>query len=588
MLFMAETLKDIIKNSPDLHLIKVDKHNSQDRSEWEFQVMEPGIKLDDSHFQTVTLRRDNHFFLAYKFFFGDEYRYFVDPAKANHRNSIYKYIKSLIGYSVYSNDVSRTKNEPSFKITLNKMKSYGIDNFLDLCYYYKDYSAIGTGLTRNLRNLVVMDIDVDCTKASNKEELDELLLRFAKYNALPDFQIFNTESKHVQLQWLIQNYKYKEINQEAVENLTEELTLDRNRCRELKYLGMDFTRIDNPGYFYRRYTLAMCDLVNKRKFGDKNYTFWKAKNPMAALMGNYGLELKMPYFDGELKYRTQEEMESLFSTKEARQNYFSNTPDMLTLTKMTGEMLDILMDNVKESKIKKIEDDIDVSEVKDKPRRVFGTSRNNFVLNCTRITTWEKCAEYGYRVSSSIRSLDRKTLEIFKKDVLKTVRQRFRAEDKKWGGIWPDTTNLSEYSSEEFKVTFNRSFNYAIQNLNIEVYTEEQRKRSQESRHLKMDMRLMVVDHIRRENEGIPRQELFKKVNETLVEKKQKPISLGSLKRYISESKKLDTGQREVIITKLKEAVTERQRQYDEAVDEHKNQRTIDVCKRRLDYINIS
>ena len=294
---MVKTLKDIIKNSNDIYQIRVEKPSERDHSTWSFEMVDPrwtDESFKDYTFKPVYLRRDNGFFLAYK---SDESNaYFVDTQRSMYRKSVSTYVKVLVDYSVKSNDLSLTKNDPSVKITQGKMKKKGIENFLDLCYEYRECTAIGTGYTRDVRNLVVMDIDVDCTKPDNREDVNNLLLLFAKYNSLPDFYIFNHQSKHIQLQWLIQDLQYKDINNEVVTNITNELNNDPNKNRELDYRKIDFTEISQLGIQYRKYTLALCDINPRRKFGDKNYTFWKAKNPMSALAGIYELELKMPYY----------------------------------------------------------------------------------------------------------------------------------------------------------------------------------------------------------------------------------------------------------------------------------------------------
>ena len=56
----------------------------------------------------------------------------------------------------------------------------------------------------------------------------------------------------------------------------------------------------------------MTYISKKYKFGDKNYKYWKAKNFESARLGLYNLELLMPYYrDGEIKYLSKEEIDSL-------------------------------------------------------------------------------------------------------------------------------------------------------------------------------------------------------------------------------------------------------------------------------------
>jgi hypothetical protein len=93
-----------------------------------------------------------------------------------------------------------------------------INNYLDLCHKFGQFSAIGTGITRDIRNLIVLDIDVDCETSSNKAEVNRILLEFAKCNALPDFIIKNHNTHHIQMQWLVKDVQYKEIDQNIIKN----------------------------------------------------------------------------------------------------------------------------------------------------------------------------------------------------------------------------------------------------------------------------------------------------------------------------------------------------------------------------------
>ena len=558
---MAKSLKEIVKNSNDLYLVKVEKpegvyrHNS---GLWKFTMDDPrwtDPNFKNYKFKTVHLRRGNSFFLAYKS--NESNAYFVDPPRAMYRNSVNTYVKNLVEYAVETNDISKTKDEPSFRITKKEMKKCKIDNFLDLCYEYKDYSAIGTGLTRNIRNLMVMDIDVDCTKQDNIDHINTLLSILAKYDSLPDFYIFNRRSNHVQLQWLIKNLEYKEVNGEVISGIITELNNAKEKNTEVDYRKTDFTTISPMGIKYRQYTLALCNIIDKRKFGDKNYTFWKAKNPMSALNTAYDLELLMPYLSaGEIKYRTVEEMNSFFSTKESRKKYFDNAPTLMEWYEKLSELLDPLMKKLSEKKVMKIDDAEDVSEaVKEKKveRKMkktedsFGKSRNTFVVVCTRYTTWEIAKKHGYRQKEDFDKLSHQMFNEFKKEVFDSVYQKFKDEDQKYGGIWPDTTNRAVFPMSEFKKAFDSAFPFAIQKVDIFSYTDEDRKRSQEVRGKSMRIKLITVDKIRQKNTKITRSELLKETNRILQKLYIKPISLGSLKRFISISNNLSDDDREIL-----------------------------------------
>lgn len=565
---MPKTLKEIVQNSNDLYFIRVEKPTGaarHNRNAWKYIMVDPrwtDESFKDYKFKTVHLRRDNCFFMAYK---SDESNaYFVDPQRAIFRTSVNKYVNSLIDYSIKTNDISFTKNEPSFRITQMEMKKHGINNFLDLCYEFRHYTAIGTGYTRDIRNLVVLDIDVDCTKPDNKDEINRILLIFAKHNSLPDFYIFNKNTNHVQMQWLIKDLQYKEIDKEAVDTVIKELYNDKVKNKEIDFRKTDFTKISGLGFEYRLFTYALCDISNKRKFGDKNYTFWKAKNPMSALIGEDNLELYMPYFyEGELGFLTDEQKNILFSSKEERQKYMDEAPDIIEWYSKISDVMNDLVKNVSKRKVEKTEDADDVTEIKKetkvnkkqkKEKKSFGESRNTFVIRCTRSTTWEIAKKYGCRKKEDIDRLPHNIFNAFKEEVYSSVYHQFKEKDAEYKGVWPDTTNLSSFSTTEFKKAFNSAFTYAKQNINNFSYTEEDRQKSQVSRKHRKNIRLAVVDDIRkRRHTKTTRTELLKEVNKELQKMKVKPISMGSLKRYIMESNNLTDEQRSQLLYDLNE-----------------------------------
>ena len=557
---MTRTLKDIIKNSTDLYEISVLKKNNHDRSTWEFVMKDPrwtDPSFKDYTFKTVHLRRGEGFFLAFKS--NESNAYFVDLKRSMYRKSVPTYVGGLVDYSVKTNDISITKDKPSFRVTMGEMKKKKIDNFLDLCYTYRDYTAIGTGYTRNIRNLVVMDIDVDCTKPDNNTELNNLLLLFAKYNSLPDFYIFNNKSNHVQLQWLIKDLEYKDINNEVVNNVITELINSQDKNCEVDYRKTDFTQISELGVLYRRYTMALCDIIKKRKFGDKNYTFWKAKNPMSALIQKDGLELRMPYYeDGEIQYRSDEEMNLMFSTKEERQKYFNKVPDLFEWYDKLSGFMDPLVEKITEKKAMKIEDAKDVSEIKDERlgKKLnsdgLGKSRNTYVLNVTRLITNKVAKEYGCRTNEDFRKLPHETFNTIKKEVYSIVYSNFKKEDEKYGGIWPETSNISSFTPSEFKKAFDSSFTYAVQNINDYKYSDENRRNSILSRGYKKSIKLFLVDKVKNGCTKITRKDLLKEVNRNLKKLYISSISMGSLKRYIAESNELTDDDRIILNDNLK------------------------------------
>ena len=340
-----KTLRDIVIEDDKLRFFNLIKYNKYEKNTWEFQVIDErspysGVVdlLSNYRYQITTMRHNNHFFLVYKIYMteGEEPEYFVDIKKSNHRNSIEKFVNSMAEYSVYSNDVSTFKNAPSFKVSKREMDYLKIDNFLDLCYRFGNFSAIGTGITRDIRNLIVLDIDVNCDTDSNKAEVNRILLEFAKCSSLPDFIIKNHETHHIQMQWLVKDVVYKTIDQNIVKSHIDTLKADNNKRKELNFFGTNFMELTQWGVDYRKYSTALTCISKKNKFGDKNYRYWKAKNYESARLGLYNLELMMPYYrDGEIKYLSKEEINSLFETKESRREYFDEAPTIIELYQKT-------------------------------------------------------------------------------------------------------------------------------------------------------------------------------------------------------------------------------------------------------------
>lgn len=545
-------LRELLYNRNNLFEVHAPEHGNLFFTMVDSRWTNGPIEFDEFH--KTHLRDGNNYFNAYK---SNAYPgcFFVDLKRSNYRTSSAKYVDNVIGYSVFSNDISKKKNDPSYKVPRYIMKSNGIDNFLDLLYYYKDSSAIGTGYTRDVRNLVVMDIDVDCLKPDNQEDLKNLLYVFANHNNLPDFIVYNKKSKHVQLQWLIQNLKYKQINDKLRLDIIEYLNLCKNKTGEVDLKNTDFTELTTEGMIYRRFTLAMCKLVNRPKFGDPHYTFWKAKNPMCALMGNYELELKMPlYQNGKIVFLSDEEMNEQFDTKEHRQRYFEEAPTLDEWYGRIADIMDPLVEKVKEDKVIKIKDAKDVKEEKKmkKKKKNDNPSRNDFVLETTRNTTWEMAVKYKYRKPIDIKNLTDTQLNKFKNEILAEVKRKYEEENEKYNGIWPGTSNLGNYSNTEFLKTFESSFKFAISKIDNKVHTDLDREKSLETRQKKKNIKLWIVDSILRKNKDIPRNELLNETNQELEKLKMKFTNQNTLKRLIRESKCLTDDDRCELFEKYK------------------------------------
>lgn len=555
---MVETLREIVDKSDDLYVFKIEKGDIYDRNTWSFCVDDKRLdiyglkdKMSNYKHEVVTLRRGDHFFLSYKFLLPDGNIYFVDIRKANHKTSVSKYIDGVVKFYMESNDISIRKNESSFKISKTKMMSLGIDNYLDLCYYFRKFSAVGIGLTRDVRNLIVLDIDVDCRIKENKDELNSILLLFTGYGMLPNFEIHNNENGHVQLQWLIQSYSYKKKCEEQIMDTISKLELDGNKNGEVKRMSQNMFLTDTDGSAsYRVLTKSLTDISDKPNFGDKSFTFWKAKNFCTAMFHLQNLELKMPYSEnGGIGYIPEDEIVNMFSDKERRAEYFKNAPKFEDICEHSSPFL--LKYKEKETMNDKLfNEDFDERDIYDEnPNKVeydMENSRNNFVFDRTRRITWRICRERKFKDKEDIEKLSKREYRGFMKSVYENVRSEFEKMDNKYGGgKWPGTSNGTVFSKKEFDSTFNTAFDYAILRFkNTSKYSDEQRDNSIKKRGLKKDMRVIVVDYFRRMNGNIRRNELLETVNRTLEKYGEKKISLSSLKRYIDISKKMDEPER--------------------------------------------
>ena len=604
-----KTLKDIIEEDDKLRKFNLIKRHKYDKSTWEFEITDKrspygGVVeyLSDHYCQITTMRHNNHFFLVYKVYMqeGEEPEYLVDIKRANHRNSVEKFVNSTAEYSVYSNDISTVKNAPSFRISQREMKSMRIDNYLDLCYAFGGFSAIGTGLTRDIRNLIVLDIDVNCDTDSNKAEINRILLEFAKCGALPDFIIKNHETHHMQMQWLVKDVVYKVMDQNIVKTHIQALKEESNKKREINLFGTNFMELTKWGIDYRKFSTALTSISKKYKFGDKNYKFWKAKNYESARLGLYNLELMMPYYrDGEIKYLSKEEIDSLLETKEARKEYFEEAPTIVELYQRTKHLIQEHIEKLDDKKIKKIKDeDVEVEENIKKNRVVlskediengdFGKSRNAFVLNCTRTMTWRIAREHKFRSQKDILTLDDKEQKKFKNEIHSRVKELFNKMDKKYNGRWPETTNHGKFPKEEFESTFNTSYRYAISVINDYFYTDEQREESLKSRRLSKSVYMCVLNDLLKRNKKVKREKLFEETNNILINNGHKKISFSTFKRYLKDLKHMSDDDKIEMYEYIEDTKNIRKQELLEALESsEEDSRKVKSCKKRLKQVNI-
>ena len=605
-----KTLRDIVEEDDKLRFFNLIKHNKYDKTTWEFQILDKrspysGIEdyLTNYRYQITTMRHNNHFFLVYKVYMteGEEPEYLVDIKKANHRNSIEKFVNSMAEYSVYSNDISTVKNAPSFKVSQREMQYQKIDNFLDLCYKFGRFSAIGTGITRDIRNLIVLDIDVNCDTDSNKAEVNRILLEFAKCNALPDFIIKNHETHHIQMQWLVKDVPYKTIDQNVIKNLVNTLKGETNKRKELNFFGTNFMELTQWGVDYRKFSTALTCISKKNKFGDKNYRYWKAKNYESARLGMYNLELMMPYYrGGEIKYLSKEEIDSLLDSKESRREYFEEAPTIVELYQRTKHLIHEHIEKIDDKKIKRIKDeDVELEENIRKNKTLlskediengnYGKSRNTFVLNCTRTITWRQAREHNFRSSKDILSLSDKEQKNFKNEIHSIVKELFNRMDKNYNGKWPDTTNYGKYPKEEFESTFNNSYTYAISTINDLYYTDEQREQSLESRRLSKNVNICIVNDVKSKYKKIKRDDLLKETNDILKKNGHKTISLGSLKRYLKELNNMSDDDKKELYDNIEYIKKERKKDLSDALESsEEDSKKVKICKKRLKQVSIN
>jgi hypothetical protein len=377
----------------------------------------------------------------------------------------------------------------------------------------------------------------------------------------------------------------------------------KNTRKEINYFGTNFTELTKWGIDYRKFSSALTNISKKHKFGDKNYKFWKAKNFESARLGLYNLELMMPYYvNGEIKYLSKEEIDSLFETKEARQEYYNEAPTIVELYQKTKNIIKEHIDKIDEKKIKRIkDDDVEMDENISRKNKMslskediengdFGKSRNTFVFNCTRTITWKVARDHKFRSSKDISTLDEKEYKKFKNEIHSIVKELFNRTDKKYNGKWPDTTNYGKYPKEEFENTFNNSFTFAISTINDFYYTDEQREHSLESRRLSIDVNLCILAQIMSKyNKKVKREVIWKEMNSKLIESGLKAISFGSFKRRLSEFKKMNDDDKQELFDNVEHTQIERKRELLEALESsEEDSKKVKVCKKRLKQVNIN
>lgn len=595
---MCTDIKSIIREYDDLHVITINKP-SKDKKTWTFEVNDKTSKLNgvcdkiiNYRYKIVTLQRKNHFFISYKIFLPDGgFEYFVDPKKSLHRTSVKKFIEMMMNYMIWSNDISYLKNDSSFKYTQMEMYRDGIDNYLDLCVKFGDFSSIGSGLTRDVRNLIVLDIDVNCEKDENKKELERIISLCSRYDFTPNFYIFNHKSKHVQLQWLVKSFQYKQVYWDNVNEKIKYLETSKDN-KELYLNDFNFMDLSPEGLKYRQFTRCLTNISDKYKFGDKNYTFWKSKNFYAAYLGKYDLELKMPkVVDGEISYLTRDEMRNIFSSKESRNSYYNESPTIEEIYEKTSSFIDTYSSLLSEKSISKIKDDIkeifkeDTFELYDYTKKDnYDLSRNTYVFNCTRNATWDFLRNVNFKDKNDFNKLTQRNKKILKNKIKKEVKSKYEIENDKFHGYWPGTTNQSKYTISEFNSTFDNSFDFAVEHFINNSYDDDSRKKSLDERILKKKLRHVLIIYLQSNCEKIKNKELLMKINNVLVNSNHQKISISTFKRDMKEIKKYDEKDKEKLFEYIFKNINERKEQLSQSM-EIGDKKDINVNKKKLNRI---
>ena len=290
----------------------------------------------------------------------------------------------------------------------------------------------------------------------------------------------------------------------------------------------------------------------------------------------------------------------MLDTKEARKEYFDEAPTIVELYQRTKHLVNEHIEKIDDKKIKRIKDeDVELEESIKRNRESlskediengnFGKSRNTFVLNCTRAMTWRVAKEHKFRSYTDIMSLSDREQKKFKNEIHSIVKELFNRTDKKYNGRWPDTSNHGRYPKEEFESTFNTSYSYAISMINDFYYTDEQREQSLESRRLSRSVNMCVVNDVKSKYVKIKRGDLLKETNDILKENGHKPISLGSLKRYLKDLKTMTEDDKKEMYENIEYIHKVRKQELLDALESsEEDSKKVMTCKKRLNQVDVS
>ena len=203
--------------------------------------------------------------------------------------------------------------------------------------------------------------------------------------------------------------------------------------------------------------------------------------------------------------------------------------------------------------------------------------------------TWRIAKEHKLRSYNDIMSLSDKEHKKFKNEIHSVVKELFNKTDKQYNGRWPDTSNHGKYPKEEFENTFNNSYSYAISTINDFYYTDEQREQSLESRRLTRSVNMCIVNDIKSKYVKIKRGDLLKETNDILKENGHKPISLGSLKRYLNDLKTMSEDDKKEMYDNIEHIHKVRTQELLDALESsEEDSKKVMSCKKRLEQVNMN
>ena len=203
--------------------------------------------------------------------------------------------------------------------------------------------------------------------------------------------------------------------------------------------------------------------------------------------------------------------------------------------------------------------------------------------------TWRVAKEHKFRSYTDIMSLSDREQKKFKNEIHSIVKELFNITDKKYNGRWPDTSNHGRYPKEEFESTFNTSYSYAISMINDFYYTDEQREQSLESRRLSRSVNMCVVNDVKSKYVKIKRGDLLKETNDILKENGHKPISLGSLKRYLKDLKTMSEDDKKEMYENIEYIHKVRKQELLDALESsEEDSKKVMTCKKRFNQVDVS